>query len=831
MGIYIRADTELGVPFHREMRSLALLAIVGHCREFVDIRCDCDTCSPGPDPLVKACGIDVIIAMESTDRDQWNAMTPWTTKLLATFDARQNVAKAVATFGNNTNMFDFETGFDGDAGFVGGDANYDALVDGVINQFTQRAHNNRYKVLVMMTNGNGISEDDTRRLSKLLFQNELVDLIIPVMISQTCLESTETAHCPNMANLALWSNPDGTSTTMAHSIQSAGAIRSIDKELANLSQLNTNVCKTSHFDIKYDMTILVDGSDSIHRRDWQHEIKPALKNWIKSYPNSLVTVKQFSRESRTELGPLVPAKEKGWSTKIDRMEQMASSTYFNRALEDIASAEFEQIRESALHQMGETLENRFRLLLVVSDGWPDNEAHQPPPLDMYDLMIIVGVGSDRHVEWLDKLSSKQRAMVELAEVKNYGELRLRLSQVKKQVAVRLRSMLAIRNRSKRRTDLLNVSHAAMPNFSSECINGMCNCRCFAPVLTVSTNTAHGIPGQDGRDGERGEAGRDGQRGEAGRRGERGERGDMGDPGADGPSGSNGAAGMIGKSGSTGQPGNKGAKGQPGKAIDAQMDGVNGDDGDVGPAGQNGQAGIDGRDGDPGPVGRPGIDGIDGAAGDRGMDGVDGIDGVGTVGVCGSIGETGLDGADGRDGEDGFDGRDGQPGPVGAPGEIGQKGERGAKGRVGDAGDEGDSGAHGEHGKPGSNGPTGNVGDSGQNGHRGLQGVKGPRGVDGADGEHGEKGLPGLDGLLGAIGLPGLPGTGGDPGEIGDNGIDGDDGPAGGPGDFGEPGDKGAKGRRGMAGLPGVVDLDQHYVQIKSWVKERMIKNGFLSTFD
>lgn len=389
------------------------------------------------------------------------------------------------------------------------------------------------------------------------------------------------------------------------------------------------------------MTILVDGSDSIHRRDWQREIKPALKNWIKSYPKSLVTVKQFSSEIKTELGPLIPHSSRDWEKKIDRMHQFASSTQFHRALVDVTSNEFLKQRSQVLKSLGETDNGRFKILIIVSDGWPSHEETlDPPSLEVYDLVVIVGVGSDLQDFYLDRINnaSNRKVMLELAEVKDYGELRARLPELKQAVEVRLRSLMAIRSRSKRRTDILNRQIRQFPNSSSRCIDGLCNCRCYVPVMNVSSTAVAGPDGRDGRIGEIGPQGFAGADGLDGPRGNRGERGEKGPTGDDGPDGDEGQQGRQGPRGPTGEQGPQGPEGPPGPA--GQVEALVGDQGPVGAAGADG---LDGVDGDDGEQGDPGPRGPQGKKGPQGRNGADGVDGVGENGYYGDCGPPGQPG--------------------------------------------------------------------------------------------------------------------------------------------------------------------------------------------
>ena len=761
--------------------------------------------------------MDVIIALESTNQEHFDESVTWTNQLRSKISTNPNLLSAVTTFGNRSHFFNFEGDFD--SSFIGGDVNYQSMVETVSSQMHLRATNNRYKTVLLVSNGNGVSNEETKRLSKVLFQNDIVDLVIPIMISQSCHESTETPNCPNLENLKLWINPDSDPVTMPESIQSSGAIRSIMRQLESLTQMNPKQCKISNYDVKYDMTILIDGSDSIHRRDWQYEIKPALKNWIKSYPESLVTVKQFSIESRVELGPLIPARDKSWPSKIDEMEQMASSTYLHNALIDITSDKFAKLRQDELTKIGQKLYNRFRILLIVSDGWPHNEQLNPPSLDDYDFVVIVGIGTDIRQEFLSQLGS----MVELAEIKNYGELRLKLSQLKKKVALRLRSMMAVRNRSKRRTDLLNANQG--PNFSSECVNGICNCRCYTPIIKQYYSVSPGKRGPPGKQGPRGEPGAPGDDGVHGRTGERGKRGSKGITGEDETDGKDGLRGPPGPTGRHGQEGKVGRPGPPGQAASGLVVGTVGDAGLRGPTGEPGEIGENGANGKNGQNGTPGRNGVNGDRGDVGPNGNDGTGNPGNHGACGEIGNSGQVGNPGKDGQNGANGINGYDGPQGAAGDAGPKGQNGEKGRKGEIGDPGLCGEHGQTGPQGEIGEQGETGDHGQNGRNGSVGPKGQPGVNGVDGLEGPIGFPGLDGLLGSIGLPGLPGLIGDIGEPGDDGVEGDDGPDGSLGNHGDSGEKGRKGQQGITGLPGVVDLDQHYSQIKGWVKQRMIQEG------
>lgn len=119
-----------------------------------------------------------------------------------------------------------------------------------MNQFSARSKNGRYKALVLLTNGNGLSQSETRSLANMMYRNDLVDLVIPVMIDSACTERSDSDNCPNLVNLATWASPDSGSNLMylgqtlgtfisdwneiPRSVQSPGSIRAVEQELVDL---------------------------------------------------------------------------------------------------------------------------------------------------------------------------------------------------------------------------------------------------------------------------------------------------------------------------------------------------------------------------------------------------------------------------------------------------------------------------------------------------------------------------------------------------------------------------------------------------------------------
>uniref|UniRef100_A0A671FFT8 VWFA domain-containing protein n=1 Tax=Rhinolophus ferrumequinum TaxID=59479 RepID=A0A671FFT8_RHIFE len=137
------------------------------------------------------------------------------------------------------------------------------------------------------------------------------------------------------------------------------------------------------------------------------------------------------------------------------------------------------------------------------------------------------------------------------------------------------------------------------------------------------------------------------------------------------------------------------------------------------------------------------------------------------------------------GEDGHRGDHGSPGRKGQKGSGGLPGHPGEDGGHGERGPQGPPGLRGEEGCPGMRGPKVSVLRAVQfslylSGDHGNAGEKGPRG------QQGPRGQPVS---LGRSGFPGYPGTKGEDGN---------------PGHRGEKGAKGIRGKRGNAGFPGFV---------------------------
>ena len=668
-------------------------------------------------------------------------------------------------------------------------------------------------------------------------------------------------NCPKINLLKLWSfNAGLANAQMPFSMLNVGTPRVISNQIKTHLTEDRGSCTddtprpTPQVDPVQptqcqlaDVTILVDGSDSISRNQWATQTL-AVSSWMKGYwhdsPNTQITVLQFSDIVAPMFGPAFEGDESNWASTISQTEQISSSTSLHKALKHVTSDSFELERARKLTSTNGRLDQRFRMLFVLSDGWPTDTNFGELSNDVndkFDIIIAVGVGEEAEIDTLAQTIQQLRFRPEqthLTAVSDYNQLRDGIPLIHRKVCALEHRMVLGRkkrnftpvqlNRKKRQI----ANRGPRPdsfNFSSECDDsGFCNCKCTMPIIEISgiqgPRGIQGPTGANGTDGEPGREGNDGRDGANGRDGNRGEEGDKGNSGENGADGRGGSHGVEGPQGARGEEGRPGPKGPPGKARDAQT-GAEGERGDKGSRGGNGQRGQDGQGGVKGPAGKDGDGGRPGDIGEPGPDGRNGQPGDADDGECGPIGRPGQSGEAGYNGDDGNDGADGVDGPRGAAGDAGRKGNSGPSGSKGASGDEGDPGKHGAHGNEGANGLSGKEGDRGMNGFNGDQGPKGPRSQDGVDGAQGEPGLAGVAGLNGNVGKPGMPGNNGDEGMPGDDGQDGDDGPAGSPGDHGDEGEKGRKGQLGVQGRPGEVDAERLYQKIKEMVRQKMYPNG------
>ncbi|XP_066540108.1 collagen alpha-6(VI) chain [Hoplias malabaricus] len=203
-------------------------------------------------------------------------------------------------------------------------------------------------------------------------------------------------------------------------------------------------------------------------------------------------------------------------------------------------------------------------------------------------------------------------------------------------------------------------------------------------------------------------------------------------------------------------------------------------------------------GQEGPRGPRGYSGIKGYRGQKGYPGFPGDEG--------GMGDRGGPGLNGTQGHQGCPGKRGPKGIRGYRGDTGEDGEHGVDGVDGEQGVTGAAGTPGERGDTGRPGPRGVRGVGGVSGERGLRGDPGETGLDnrfrGPKGDDGNPGLQGEAGQDGAKGTAGVPGKPGQPGRRGATGPPGARGPSGSTGLQGTPGPTGPTGPSGPVGVPG-----------------------------
>ena len=713
------------------------------------------------------------------------------------------------------------------------------------------------KYMILVTNGLG-SKSHTEQGRVKYDANDIEFLsdrlraynirVIPVAITRKCSQAEMgdlTMVCPEWDLLQKWSYPnDAFRTLLPFSMANPQAHRDISSFIAEELVAQGSSCQDPMPQqaapkklFKSDITILIDGSDSIKRHEWS-DTKNAVSEWMSGYwgasPDSQISVRQFSDVSSQEFGPGDKYSDPNWEAKIQNMKQRASATMMHDALQEVVSDDYTMLRNYN--------DEQYNVLLLVTDGWPTDETFNNIRSggrrfnEVFDIVIAIGVGnevdSDRISELVQQLGVDLRQS-DIRTVPDYRSLMDQFPAIRSKVSKIMNNMIFSRVRRawpiiKAETEVLTRSRRQLDNRGPRPNPDMDECECTVTIPEVQGDQGRsGEPGRQGPEGPRGDVGRDGADGNSGNpgrdgaRGPVGPKGDEGSPGRDGSEGRDGSAGRPGRPGPVGEVGDQGPPGDVTNSAsrgELGPSGSRGDDGREGSPGPYGPPGQPGRDGERGPRGESGDQGDEGPMGPRGEEGPTGVSSPGQPGTCGDSGNPGQDGMDGIDGRDGTDGADGEDGVDGSIGEPGNKGNQGPKGPAGVEGEEGECGHHGQNGQQGLQGPTGPKGVSGMDGRPGLSGVKGAKGTPGRDGIDGPMGNQGPSGAAGNAGSPGIPGLSGSNGDAGPDGPDGDDGIDGVPGAPGPKGDSGKRGPPGFKGPNGEVDLSALYVQIKEWLR-------------
>ena len=212
---------------------------------------------------------------------------------------------------------------------LGDNTDFDVMTDEIKNVFSSSSQaSHRYVILI--TNGVGTkaknndgrtyySESEIRELSNQLKDDKI--RVIPVSINDPCAPEHEDApdrNCPKTDLLQIWSFNEGFSNAqLPFSIRNPATSRIISDEiLTHLDEDMADGCdaapkpgpgpKPPQCQLA-DITILVDGSDSISRDQWNTQTLRAVTDWMEGYweasAETQITVKQFSDEIRTMYGP------------------------------------------------------------------------------------------------------------------------------------------------------------------------------------------------------------------------------------------------------------------------------------------------------------------------------------------------------------------------------------------------------------------------------------------------------------------------------------------------------------------------------------------------
>ena len=205
--------------------------------------------------------------------------------------------------------------------------------------------------------------------------------VIPVSINNVCTKDEENEpdhNCPMINLLQLWSYNSGLANAqMPFAMPNVATPRVISKQIKQHLVEDVDNSSTTPPGPQCqlaDITILVDGSDSITRDQWNRQTLPAVTSWMSGYwrdsSETQISVLQFSNEIEEIYGPAFKNDDSNWQKKVHDSKQLAGSTSLHHALEYVTSDSFFDQRNRKLQRSNGLLNDRFRMLFVLSDGWP-----------------------------------------------------------------------------------------------------------------------------------------------------------------------------------------------------------------------------------------------------------------------------------------------------------------------------------------------------------------------------------------------------------------------------------------------------------------------------
>ena len=123
----------------------------------VPVTCECETC-PSAGPQKKSCQGDVIVAVDAStcwSGSQWDYIHSWTDQFVNDLESQSNLNVGVTSFSDTVSVARPIGGEEtNDLEFLGGATKFDRVTNSVLEQFSER-NNQNYKIVVLITNGNG----------------------------------------------------------------------------------------------------------------------------------------------------------------------------------------------------------------------------------------------------------------------------------------------------------------------------------------------------------------------------------------------------------------------------------------------------------------------------------------------------------------------------------------------------------------------------------------------------------------------------------------------------------------------------------------------------
>ena len=123
----------------------------------VPVTCECETC-PSAGPQKKSCQGDIIVAVDAStcwSGSQWDYIHSWTDQFVNDLKLQSDLNVGVTSFSDTVSVSRPIGGEETtDLEFLGGATKFDRVTNSILEQFSER-NNQNYKIVVLVTNGNG----------------------------------------------------------------------------------------------------------------------------------------------------------------------------------------------------------------------------------------------------------------------------------------------------------------------------------------------------------------------------------------------------------------------------------------------------------------------------------------------------------------------------------------------------------------------------------------------------------------------------------------------------------------------------------------------------